>query len=52
MAITVMSAAVQSDFVDPTVPEEVRRRVLATQGGGLEWEIKRIGLPPASGGAA
>ena len=35
-----------------TLGEEVRRRVLASQGVGLEWEIKRIGLPPASGGAA
>jgi UDP-N-acetylmuramate dehydrogenase len=32
--------------------EEVRRRVLETQGIALEWEIKRIGLPLADGGAA
>ena len=29
--------------------EEVRRRVKETQGVTLEWEIKRIGLPPGSG---
>lgn len=32
--------------------EEVRRRVRDTTGVGLEWEIKRIGAPAASGGAA
>lgn len=32
--------------------EEVRRRVRDTTGIGLEWEIKRIGAPAASGGAA
>ncbi len=32
--------------------EEVRRRVLETQGIALEWEIKRIGLPLADGGVA
>jgi len=32
--------------------EEVRRRVRDTTGIGLEWEIKRIGVPAASGGAA
>lgn len=32
--------------------EEVRRRVRDTAGIGLEWEIKRIGVPAASGGAA
>ena len=32
--------------------EEVRRRVRESQGVGLEWEIKRIGLPLADGGAA
>jgi UDP-N-acetylmuramate dehydrogenase len=31
--------------------EEVRRRVRETQGIALEWEIKRIGLPLAGGGA-
>lgn len=29
--------------------EEVRRRVLETGGGSLEWEIKRIGVPASSG---
>ena len=32
--------------------EEVRRRVRDKTGIGLEWEIKRIGVPAASGGAA
>jgi UDP-N-acetylmuramate dehydrogenase len=32
--------------------EEVRRRVLETQGVALEWEIKRIGLPLPGGGAS
>lgn len=32
--------------------EEVRRRVRDTTGIGLEWEIKRIGMPAAGGGAA
>lgn len=32
--------------------EEVRRRVCDTVGIGLEWEIKRIGVPAARGGAA
>ncbi|MGH6995626.1 MAG: UDP-N-acetylmuramate dehydrogenase [Stellaceae bacterium] len=32
--------------------EEVRRRVRDAAGIGLEWEIKRIGVPAASGGAA
>jgi UDP-N-acetylmuramate dehydrogenase len=35
-----------------TLGEEVRRRVQDSQGVSLEWEIKRIGLPQASGGAA
>lgn len=35
-----------------TLGEEVRRRVRDTAGIGLEWEIKRIGVPAASGGAA
>jgi UDP-N-acetylmuramate dehydrogenase len=29
--------------------EEVRRRVQSSQGVGLEWEIKRIGVPAAAG---
>ncbi|HEV2263302.1 MAG TPA: UDP-N-acetylmuramate dehydrogenase [Stellaceae bacterium] len=32
--------------------EEVRRRVRDKTGIGLEWEIKRIGVPATSGGAA
>ncbi len=32
--------------------EEVRRRVRDKTGIGLEWEIKRIGVPAATGGAA
>ena len=46
MAITVMSAAVQSDFVDPTVPEEVRRRVLAAAFDELtRWGLERFSVP-------
>ena len=32
--------------------EEVRRRVLHETGVQLEWEIQRIGLPPAVGGVS
>ena len=46
MAITVMSAAVQSDFVDPAVPEEVRRRVLAAAFDELtRWGLERFSVP-------